>query len=99
MDLVLTGLAAFAAGFAETYLNYRLSRAAMESDRGALIFPLRTLVTALFITALFLLGCYTGLDLSALMIGGALGCTVGLIVFTLVLNKEVKSGEGDNGKE
>ena len=95
MDLFFTGLAAFAAGIGVSYINYLFSKKALASEKSMYIFPLRAVLTALFITALYFIGTYTALNASALLIGGALGCTLGLVLFTLILTKKLRSGGND----
>ena len=91
MELMLTGLAAFFGGALVSWVNYLLLRLLIKckGERGvALISPVRTLLSVAYLLILYLVGKRTGLHSTALLIGGALGLTVMLTVFTFRLTRE-----------
>ena len=96
MELFLTGLGAFALGALVSWVNYRLLRRLMES-RGAngvsAAAPFRMLLSAACFVILYLIGKHTGLSLYTLLIGGALGLTIALALFTRRLTRELQ-GKG-----
>ncbi|MBR3059519.1 MAG: hypothetical protein IKG89_02780 [Oscillospiraceae bacterium] len=95
MALFLTGLAAFAGGALISWANYLLLRRLMGSkgETGlSLAAPLRMLLSAAYFLVLYLIGKHTGLDLFALLIGGALGLTILLALFTRRLAREAAGG-------
>ena len=98
MALFLTGLAAFAGGGLVSWVNFLLLRRLMNSRGEAGVgfaSPVRTLLSAAYLLLLYLLGRRTELSMGALLIGGALGLTVLLAVFTLRLTR----GAGGQRKE
>ena len=98
MVLFLTGLAGFVSGALVSWVNYLLLRRLMTArgDTGiALASPLRMLLSAACLLLLYVIGKRTDLSLGALLIGGALGLTVTLILLTLRLSRRT----GDGGKE
>lgn len=98
MAVFLTGLAAFAGGALISWVNFLLLRRLMESkgENGiSLAAPVRMLLSAAYFVALYLVGSRTGLSLYALLIGGALGMTAALALFTLRLNRALQN----RGKE
>lgn len=98
MAVFLTGFAAFAGGALISWANFLLLRRLMRSkgETGlSLAAPARTLLSAAYLLILYLIGKHTGLDLFALLIGGALGLTILLALFTRRLSREPV----DKGKE
>ena len=98
MALFLTGLAAFAGGALISWVNFLLLRRLMQSkgEAGiALASPARTILSAAYLVLLYFLGKRTDLSLGALLVGGALGLTITLILLTLRLSRRT----GDGGKE
>ena len=96
MELVLTGLAAFAGGALISWVNYLLLRRLMGSkgETGlSLVSPIRMLLSAAYLLALYMLGKHTGLSLYALLVGGVLGLTILLALFTRRLARELE-GKG-----
>lgn len=96
MELFFTGLAAFAGGALISWVNYLLLRRFLRSkgETGlSLASPLRMLLSAAYFLALYLIGKHTGLNLYALLIGGALGLTILLALFTRRLARELE-GKG-----
>ena len=96
MELFLAGLAAFAGGGLISWANYLLLRRLMESKGAGGVTaaaPLRTLLSAAYFVILYLIGKHTGLSLYALLIGGALGLTVALALFTRRLTRGLE-GKG-----
>ena len=96
MAPILTGLAAFAGGVLISWANFALLRRFVRSkgENGvAMAAPVRMLLSAAYFLALYLIGRHTGLDLYALLIGGALGLTASLALFTRRLSRELQ-GKG-----
>ena len=93
---VLIGLAAFIGGALVSWVNFLLLRMLIK-NRGntgiGLISPIRTILSIVYLVILYWIGKHTELNLTALLIGGALGLTVMLTFFTLRLTKE-ESGKG-----
>lgn len=92
-------LAAFAVGASLSYLGYRWLKTVMKRNqrRYPLVMWLRTVVSVIYLVALFALGQYTALDLPFLLIGGALGVTLPTFCFTVMLLKH--PAETGGGKE
>ena len=93
MKLFLTALATFVGGALVSWANYLLLKLLIhrKGERGvALISPVRTLLSVAYLLVLFLIGRRTGLDSTVLLVGGALGLTVMLTVFTFRLTREAK---------
>ena len=98
MELFITGLCAFLGGVLISWANFLLLRRLMNArgDTGiALASPARMLLSAAYLILLYFIGTRTDLSLGALLIGGALGLTVTLILLTLRLSR----GSGGKGKE
>ena len=97
MAIFLTALAAFAGGMLIAYFNYLITRAFLtKSKTGSAGLP-RSMISAVFIACLYLIGVKTRLNMYALLIGGVLGCTAGTVLFTCLLIKANR--EGELGKE
>lgn len=69
--------------------------AGLVSVAVSVLAPLRMLLSAAYFLALYLIGKHTGLNLYALLIGGALGLTILLALFTRRLARELEG----RGKE
>lgn len=95
MKELLPPAVAFICGVLAGYINFLITRAALKREAGFAVMPLRTLVTAGFITALYFTGRALGLKLAPFLIAGALGLTLGLIVFTAVLMRRKDGKEAD----
>ncbi len=96
MVQILTGVGAFLGGALISWVNYLLLRRLLagKGETGlAMASPVRMLLSAAYLAALYFLGKYTGLSSAALLIGGALGLTVTLALFTLRLSRSMK-GQG-----
>ena len=65
----------------------------------AAIFPLRTVVSALFLASLYYIGRGRGLDIMHFMIAGVLGATAGLAVFTFLLMRKIKNNGKGGGSD
>ncbi len=93
MESFLAGAAAFVGGALVSWVNYlllrRLIKSSGEKGIGAAS-PIRTLLSAAYLLILYFIGKRTGLNVVALLLGGALGLTVLLIFFTLRLTKGLK---------
>ena len=97
MENILPLAVAFAAGFAVECANYLITRAALRKNKNAsALFPLRTLITAAFLAALYFASKALTDDASACLIAGAVGATAGLAIFTFILINNSKGG-GTNG--
>ena len=93
-------VAAFLCGALAEAVNYFITRAALGKKSGVTaIFPVRTLVAALFLASLYYIGKGRGLDLVPFMIAGVLGATAGLAVFTLLLMRKMKTGGKGGGSD
>ena len=98
MDVFLAALAAFAGGALISWVNYLLlRRLLLRGDEGgaALASPIRMILSAAYFAGLYFLGKRTELSQGALLIGGALGLTIALALFTLRLSRSL----GGKGKE
>ena len=93
MILFLTALTAFVGGALVSWANYLLLKLLIKrkGEQGAaLISPVRTLLSVAYLMVLFLIGRRTGLNSTVLLVGGALGLTVMLTVFTFRITREAK---------
>ena len=98
METILTALAAFVGGALVSWVNYLLLRALMKGKGETGITaasPVRMLMSAAYLLILYYIGKHIGLSLTGLLVGGALGLTVTLMLFTLRLTREMK----EQGKE
>ena len=94
MKDILPAALAFAGGMLTEFINYLITRAALKRETGLnFILPIRTIIAACFIAALYFIGKGAGVDIAVLLIAGALGATAGLVLFTLMLKKNGKGGE------
>lgn len=98
MDKLLPAAAAFICGFGVEFVNYLITRAWLKSKGSPVMLVLRTLITGSFIAALFFIGSKCACGCAPLLIGGALGCTAGIIIFTLLLTRQNRSG-GSGGED
>jgi amino acid permease len=92
---VLIGLAAFVGGALVSWVNFLLLRMLIQNKGNTgigLVSPIRTILSIAYLVILYWIGKHSELNLTALLIGGALGLTVMLTFFTLRLTKD------DNGK-
>ena len=98
-DLLPAALA-FAAGVLVGFLNSRITKAALKKGpSGYMLMPVRVIISALFVVALFIITDKLGLP-SSVMIAGAVGLSISLIAFSLLIIKNSGKGEGkdeDNG--
>ena len=95
-ESILTALAAFAGGALISWVNFLLLRALMKAkgETGiSLASPLRMLMSAAYLLILYYVGKHTELNLTALLVGGALGLTVTLLLFTILLTGKM-NGQG-----
>ena len=98
MDTVLTAAVGFAGGFAVEFVNWLLTRSALERGSGAaMILPLRCVLAAGYLALLYLAGGALGADTTVLLIAAAVGLSAGLIVFTLLLMRNNGKDGGTNG--
>ncbi len=91
MKFFLIGLAAFAGGALVSWANYLLLRLLVKRKGTSgigLVSPIRTVLSVAYLLVLYLVGKRTGLNSTALLIGGALGLTVLLTYFTFRLTRE-----------
>lgn len=99
MDKLLPAAAAFVCGCAAEFINYLITKAWLKNKSSSVVLVLRTLITGLFIAALFFIGSKCACGHAPLLIGGALGCTAGIIIFTLLLARQSRVSSGDTGEE
>lgn len=95
-------LLALLGGTIVSYVNYRVMKASIKkgTDKQLLaVSPLRSLLSAAYLFALFFLGVKTGVSSAALLIGGALGLTISLAFFTKLLLKPLKVDVKELDKE
>ena len=93
MKVFLIGLAAFAGGALVSWVNFLLLRLLLKrkGESGiSLVSPVRTVLSIAYLLVLYLVGKRTGLNSTALLIGGGLGLTVLLTYFTFRLTREAK---------
>ncbi|MBO4277374.1 MAG: hypothetical protein J5925_03125 [Clostridia bacterium] len=96
MKDVLFAAAAFAAGVLVSFVNYIISKKTLHGGKTTVAATVRSLISASFLLLLFFIGMETSLPVAALLIGGALGLTAGLILFTWLLLKNYGGkGRGD----
>ena len=101
MVVFLTGAAAFAVGFFISSINYFITGKILKSGRESAlsaVSPVRFLLSAALLCGLYFLGAKTSLSLYALLIGGAAGLTAGLVLFTLLLMRKLRT-KGQQDKE
>lgn len=87
---ILTALVTFVIGLALAFLNYLLTKklcSGNDSGNYPMVSTLRTAIGTVYLAALFMIGKRTGLDLTSLLIGGALGVTLPSVYFTTKLLK------------
>ncbi len=100
MDWFFPAAFAFAGGIVIELINYLVTKAALKGRGSLYVLPLRTLLTAAYIAALYFIGEKASFGIRPPMIGGALGCTLGIIIFSLLLARANNGGAGeerDNG--
>lgn len=96
MDFLFAA-AAFAVGVLISFLNYLISKKTLASGSANYAAPLRSLLSAAYLIVLFFLGSKTSLPAFPMLIGGALGLTAGLALFTVLLMKKY-GGKGRSDK-
>lgn len=92
MEKLLPAALAFVAGAGVSFVNYLIAKSAMKKG-GFGLMPLRTLLLAALALALYLIGKKLEIGPGPLLIGGAVGATLGLIVSTAVLIRSAKEEE------
>ena len=93
---MLPAVIAAAAGVLVGFLNSRITKAALKKgSSGYALMPVRVIVSALFVAALFIITDKLGLPASV-MIAGAVGLSLSLIAFSLLLIKNSGKGEGED---
>ena len=96
MELFLVGLAAFFGGALVSWVNSLLTKLLLKKkgENGlSLIYPVRMVLSVAYLLLLYLIGKRTSLSSGALLIGGALGLTILLALFTRRLARELE-GKG-----
>ncbi len=85
--------AAFAAGVLISFCNYKISEYFLKNcpDKFSFVSVVRQLIQVLFIVALFFGAKYTPWDRTFVLLGGALGITIPMLIFTSRLLKTNKS--------
>lgn len=100
MGNILPFAIAFAAGLLASFVDYLVSRATMHKDSAKYYAtPLRTIIACVFVAALYIIGNALKIKLVPFLISGAVGATVGLIVFTILLMRANRKDEGGKGDE
>ena len=98
MKDVLPLCAAFSAGIAVELVNFLITRSAINGKKDVfVIFPLRTIIAGAFLAALYFTVKALGLDVTACMIAGAVGASVGLVLFMAILMRNNRKGGGKDG--
>ena len=102
--VILPAVIAFTFGELVGLLNYILTREALKrggESKLLYVMPLRMAITAAFLFILYLIGKRIAVDETtyALFIGGVVGLTVALIVFTLMLMKKQKKADNKDDSE
>lgn len=101
MEWFLIWIAAFVGGLLISFANYLLLRRLIASrgDTGvSLASPIRAILSAAYLVLLYFIGKRTELSSGPLLIGGALGLTVGLFYFTARLTQEAKEQASEKPK-
>ena len=94
MPWLLPALAAFSGGVLVSFINSRITRSALKKGRNpVLILPLRTLITAAYLTGVYLISVKLGADPAYTLIAAALGATLGLVIFTARLMPQLQQAQ------
>lgn len=88
---------AFLLGAGVAFLNYLVSRAVLRKkpERYAISSVIRQFINVSFLVALYFLAPVTPWEQMVLPIGGAVGMTVGMPVFTGLLLRKTKSADAE----
>ena len=92
----LVAAAAFGTGVLVSFVNYLISKKLLQSGNTGFTATARSIVSAAFLIALFFIGAKTSLPAVPMLVGGALGMTAGLILFTVLLIKKYGGKERDD---
>ncbi|MBO4849021.1 MAG: hypothetical protein J5586_07715 [Clostridia bacterium] len=96
MEKIIPAAAAFVGGALISYLNSLITRAALKKGAGMVyMMPVRTLIAAGFLAALYFISVKAGFDPVSTLIAGAVGHTAGLVFFTLRQMKARGDGSGE----
>lgn len=80
---------AFVGGLAVSFLNFVIMRLMLKKGtEGAGAMSVRTVVMAGFFVALFFIARALDLNLTQVLISGAVGATIGLVVFSVISTKK-----------
>lgn len=93
----LFAAAAFGAGMLVSFGNYLISKKLLGSGNTAVAATARSIISAAFLIMVFFIGAKTSLPAVPMLVGGALGLTAGLILFTYMLIKN-HGGKGSGDK-
>ena len=101
MEIFLSGAVAFAAGAAVSFVNYLISRVLIaKTGSPSAASPLRSVLTVAFLASAYFIAKALEVSVPAVLVGGALGMTAGLAVFTVLLMRAGKKEEDNTeGKE
>ena len=97
MEKIIPLAVAFICGVAVEFVNFLITRSALEKKSLAAIFPLRSLVAAAFLAALYFASRALGLNVTACMIAGVVGASAALAAFTALLIRSTRKGGEDDG--
>ena len=88
----------FFGGIAVETANYFITRAALKKQSGAsAAIALRSLLVTGFLAAVFFIARAVTSDPGRYLIAAAVGASVGLLVFTVLLMRSSQKGGGENG--
>ena len=82
--------AAFCVGMGFSFINHLITKAVLKGGSAAFVMPLRIIISAAYIAALYFIGAALGLPVLWLLTGGALGLTVGMVLSAAVLMRGSK---------
>ncbi len=102
---ILGAIAAFVLGVAVSFANYLISRTALRkrSKLFSSVASLRMVINLIFLILLYFASSPLGFDATYCLIGGGLGLTLSLFLFTSLLLRQGRSitdtDERDSGEE
>ncbi len=98
MDKILPYALAFAAGLLASFVDYLVSRATVKKDSAKYYAtPIRTAIACVFVAGLYIAAKFLGVERLPFLISGAVGATIGLVAFTVLLLKSERKDGGKNG--
>ena len=82
-----------AAGLLVSFVNFLILREMLKRNKISGMNYVRTGITVVFVLALYFIGKASGLDTLKFIFAGAVGETVGLIAFSILLTKRQKPND------